>query len=68
MSRSLVSGALGLNEESVDYEREQQAQRSWDDATLDVRDAAHVYREVIGAHERREREAEADLQLRSRFL
>lgn len=67
MSRPLVSGALGLNEDSVEYEREQQAQRSWDAATNDCRDAAYVYREVIGAHLRREYEAEHE-QRQSRFV
>jgi hypothetical protein len=67
VSRGLVSGACGLTSDSLDYERKQQAQRSWDDATLDVRDAALVYKEVVGSHLRREREAEEQAS-RSRFV
>ncbi len=71
MSGPLRSGLGGFTGDEPAHERHARAEREWDDATLAVRDAAHVFDDVLGDRRRAEREAddqEHEQRSRSRFL
>jgi hypothetical protein len=66
MSRPLRTG-YGLSADSLERDRQAQAEADWDNSTLAVRDAAETFRAVLG--DRRKREAEeAEQRDESRFV
>jgi hypothetical protein len=68
--RPLRSGYSGFNlTEEDEHAREERAEVEWDEATLAVRDAAHVFEDVLGGRRRREAEVDQERERsRSRFL
>lgn len=66
MSRALVSG-YGLSEDSLELDRQAQAEADWISSELATRDAAYTFREVLGNRRKREA-AEAEQSSKSRFI